>query len=506
MYKHNLVASIFLVVALLLMTTTSALAETSGTFTVVKGDVQVTSADGKTEKAKIGRKVLPADVITAGPDSRAKIVMADKNVINISPETKIALEKYVFDPATDNKQVELNVVYGKVRATVEQKYDGEKNKFHIKTPSAVAGVRGTDFFTSYSAKNRETRIVTFEGKVAVGLPGPKGQILNPVFVTQGQMTTASKGAPPAPPVAMPAEDFKQVSTESQAEPTKQEAPKPDSAAPAKEEGSDKKDEGQKSGDTNSDSAKSEEPKAAESSKSEESQKQENAQNEPTTSTETAQKEDVRKEEGAKSESAQTEKQPEPKSGEKREERQAENAPAPEKGGNSAKDSQGDNKGSGSNTAATSSDTPANKQPQANGESKREPASVTGAAANNAPTTNAPASSSSTPTASTPTAPGIAGTPESSTPTTKVSTNQGPNSGTPGRQQPTLVRPDDLRPPTLPIMPTQPTRPIMPVVSYVPVNQTAQQQVINQVNQIIQTTNSNAKVNVILRRGTTPPPP
>ena len=79
-----------------------ALAQVSGTFMVVKGDVQVQGADGKTEKAKVGKKIFPKDTIVAGADSRAKVVMSDKNVINVSPDTKIVLEKYIFDEATSN--------------------------------------------------------------------------------------------------------------------------------------------------------------------------------------------------------------------------------------------------------------------------------------------------------------------------------------------------------------------------------------------------------------------
>ena len=115
-----------------------AYANVHGVMMVVKGDVVVLSKDGKSEKAKVGKKVFAGDTITAGADSRAKIVMTDKNVINISPESQFKIEKYEYDAAKDNKQVSLSVEYGKVRANVEQKYDGEKNKFHIKTPTAVA--------------------------------------------------------------------------------------------------------------------------------------------------------------------------------------------------------------------------------------------------------------------------------------------------------------------------------------------------------------------------------
>ena len=182
--------------------------EISGTMMVVKGDVKVTSGkSGKTDPAKVGTKVYAGDTIASGAESRAKIVMSDKNVLNISPDSKVTIAKYENDPTKDSRNVELKVDYGKVRAGVEQKYDGEKNKFNIRTPTAVAGVRGTDFITGFNPATQQTRIVTFSGVVAAGQPGPGGQILNAVFVKPGMSTSIDQGKPPEPPRPMPTEDL-----------------------------------------------------------------------------------------------------------------------------------------------------------------------------------------------------------------------------------------------------------------------------------------------------------
>lgn len=190
----------------------SAQNEISGTMMVVKGDVKVTSAkSGKTDPAKVGTKVYSGDTIASAADSRAKIVMSDKNVINISPDSKITIEKY--ENSEKGRNVELKVDYGKVRASVEQKYDGEKNKFNIRTPTAVAGVRGTDFVTGFNRATGQTRIVTFTGVVAAGQAGPGGQILNAVFVRPGMATNIEQGKPPEPPRPMPASDLKNIEAE-----------------------------------------------------------------------------------------------------------------------------------------------------------------------------------------------------------------------------------------------------------------------------------------------------
>ncbi|MGE3973480.1 MAG: FecR domain-containing protein [Bdellovibrionales bacterium] len=189
-----------------------------GVFMVVKGDVKVQSK-GKLAPAKVGSKVFPADKIIAGKDSRAKVVMSDKNILNISPDTQLVVEKYVYDQAKDKKEVSLNVLYGKVRATVNQKYDGDKNKFQVKTPSAVAGVRGTDFLTSYSQSTGASKIVTFEGSVQMGSGvDANGNISNPVMVNPGQFSVAStNGTSPTPPAAVPPAELKAMNQETKAE-------------------------------------------------------------------------------------------------------------------------------------------------------------------------------------------------------------------------------------------------------------------------------------------------
>src|SRR6186997_722482 len=102
---------LLLLVSVLLICAPKAFAE--GVFMVVKGDIKVEKA-GKATPAKVGMKVVQGDTVLAGKDSRAKIVMKDKNVLNVSPDSKILIEKYVSNEAKNDKIVVLNVLYGKV--------------------------------------------------------------------------------------------------------------------------------------------------------------------------------------------------------------------------------------------------------------------------------------------------------------------------------------------------------------------------------------------------------
>lgn len=187
-----------------------------GIFMVVKGDVTVTNSKQQKQKVKVGDKVFPGDVVESATEARAKIVMSDRNVINISPETKLEIQKYENDGA--NKNVEMNLLQGKVRNNVEQKYDGEKNKFLIKTPTAVAGVRGTQFFTSFDPGTKITSVVTLRGAVSLAPINVTSGSVKPVIVQKGESTTMAPGANPETPKAMPKEDLKKMDQETPKEP------------------------------------------------------------------------------------------------------------------------------------------------------------------------------------------------------------------------------------------------------------------------------------------------
>lgn len=185
-----------------------------GIFMVVKGQVSIDSAKGEKNSAKVGSKVYPGDTIISLADSRGKIVMSDRNVINISPDTKIQIAKYENDPASGSKNVEMNLLQGKVRNNVEQSYDGEKSKFLIKTPTAVAGVRGTQFLTGYNPKTQMTSITTFKGAVSLISVNVQGVPVGaPVLVKKGETSSAAPNKSPEAPRAVPKEEIKKMDVE-----------------------------------------------------------------------------------------------------------------------------------------------------------------------------------------------------------------------------------------------------------------------------------------------------
>ena len=210
-----------------------------GKFVIVKGDVKTESGQSKkVDVAVEGARICSGDAVITGKDARAKIAINDgapsgTNELNISPDTKLVIENYEFNPSSNRKRVLLNVISGKIRATTtpnlynDKAKDGQANTFEVRTKSAVAGVRGTDFITSYDKSTDRSEVITFHGQVMVGTRSPNGTITNAVYVAPGQHTVAVGGQPPAQPVALPKTEIRSLDSGS-----KTDSPGPAAAGPS----------------------------------------------------------------------------------------------------------------------------------------------------------------------------------------------------------------------------------------------------------------------------------
>ncbi|AZZ37951.1 hypothetical protein CIK05_14450 [Bdellovibrio sp. qaytius] len=157
----------------------------AGKVTILKGQVFIQRGSAKI-LIKKDDTILESDIIES-ESGTARITMIDSNLVDVYPRSRVEIAKYVYKPNQDEKEVELKVDFGKIKSTVNQKYDGAKNKFQVKTPSAVAGVRGTVFTTEYDAVKKVSKVITIEGLVAVTKMLDRERQTPPVFVRPDQV-------------------------------------------------------------------------------------------------------------------------------------------------------------------------------------------------------------------------------------------------------------------------------------------------------------------------------
>jgi hypothetical protein len=120
--------------------------------------------DAAEQKARASGDVLYAQDLVNTATGYAELELADGSVLRLAPESSLRLGVVALN-AQGKRQVQLEVLRGTIEAEVAK--GGPGSIFEMKTPTAVAGVRGTSFRTS--AEDAQTsRLETLEGRVALG--------------------------------------------------------------------------------------------------------------------------------------------------------------------------------------------------------------------------------------------------------------------------------------------------------------------------------------------------
>jgi hypothetical protein len=164
--EGKLRAIIILAFSLVLAWPSLSLAEVVGRLTQVEGRVELLKG-GKlpATEAKAQDGVEPGDVLRTKSLSRAQITFLDNTTVTISPEARIAIEEYMFDPAKGKRSAVMQLFQGLAHFVVTQVYKVQEPDFIVKTHTAAMGVRGTDVGIRLSPN--ETTFLNFHGLVRV---------------------------------------------------------------------------------------------------------------------------------------------------------------------------------------------------------------------------------------------------------------------------------------------------------------------------------------------------
>jgi len=154
------------------------------------GEASITHPDGEKIAAKAAVNIFEGDLILTGSDAKVAIKLQNENMIHVVPNSKAVIKFYETNDTVHKTLIDL--VYGTIRNTVHKAPKDAKNDFKVKTPSAVAGVRGTDFVTTYTDKVGITKVETLTGVVELTSPSgkhkvniPQGKYASYVIPTHG---------------------------------------------------------------------------------------------------------------------------------------------------------------------------------------------------------------------------------------------------------------------------------------------------------------------------------
>jgi hypothetical protein len=122
----------------------SALAGDVGLIKVATGSVDIERSGAKI-KAEVGMAVQVADLLRTGPDGSAGITFSDNSLLSVGPNTVFEIDKYQFDSTTHAGEFQGSLKQGRLAAISGKMVKQSPESMKIRTPSAVMGVRGTEF-------------------------------------------------------------------------------------------------------------------------------------------------------------------------------------------------------------------------------------------------------------------------------------------------------------------------------------------------------------------------
>jgi len=182
-----------------------AAAEPVGFFASLVGDVQVATplasgVHGWNAATRDG-EVRIGDRVKTGPDAAARIVLVDDTLLHVDEDTELEIETFHVGAAATQERSVVRHTRGRLRTLVGDAFGGE-TRLEIHTPTAVVGVKGTDFETRDVSLPGRTRfrMCLHGGAISVsnGLGGASPRPGHCVFAEQGRPPSAEFPNPDVP--------------------------------------------------------------------------------------------------------------------------------------------------------------------------------------------------------------------------------------------------------------------------------------------------------------------
>lgn len=114
-----------------------------GSVQEVTGNATVTHADGTKESVVIGTPIFEGDIVETDANGAVNIMFVDQTSFAVSEDARLAIDKYVFDPATQAGTTDFSILKGVFVFTSGLIGRDDPDDVKIETPAGSIGIRGT---------------------------------------------------------------------------------------------------------------------------------------------------------------------------------------------------------------------------------------------------------------------------------------------------------------------------------------------------------------------------
>lgn len=166
------------------------------------GEVRLRRADGRAVALTAGHAVRAGETVVTGPDGYATFRLVDGTRISLAPSSQLRFETLIAYGETGMVASDLQLETGRLEVGANKQLP-PVGGLRVRTPVAIAGLRGTTFRLSVSEDGQQARNEVLQGRVSLNAQDRE------VMVSAVHGTLVERGAPPAPPVALlPAPDLR----------------------------------------------------------------------------------------------------------------------------------------------------------------------------------------------------------------------------------------------------------------------------------------------------------
>jgi len=140
-------------------------------------------------------------------NGRTAIEFIDETRVDVTEHSKLVIDSFVYDPSTQTGALSLKASFGTMRYASGQIAKNSRQNIKIKTPTAVVGVRGTDFSMTIDELGSSTIVLlpscNSNGDCIVGEISVESEV-GLVIMNQAFQATvvASPYSEPTPPVIL----------------------------------------------------------------------------------------------------------------------------------------------------------------------------------------------------------------------------------------------------------------------------------------------------------------
>lgn len=114
-----------------------------GAIQEVSGEATVTRIDGTVESVSIGTPIFQGDIVETNDEGAVNIVFIDETSFAVSEDARLAIDEYIFDPATQSGSTNFSVLKGVFVFTSGLIGRDDPDDVSIDTPVGSIGIRGT---------------------------------------------------------------------------------------------------------------------------------------------------------------------------------------------------------------------------------------------------------------------------------------------------------------------------------------------------------------------------